>query len=135
VYWRSEKVSDALSAYIEFGRPSYPFSEQSPYLFVSRQSEQVTYELIRRAVDDAAESAGIQGILGTDASGNKRVNVTPHVLRHTFAMIGLDNGMNINEVKEALHHEKIETTMIYLREHEEQTKKAIQTKGPRLGFD
>jgi len=135
VYWRSQKVTDALNAYVNFDRPSYPSAESSPYLFVSRQSEQVGYELVRRVVRDAADDAGIQDTVGKDANGDERVTVTPHVLRHTYAMQCLDNGMNINEVKNAMHHEKIETTMVYLREHEQKTKKAIQTKGPIIGVD
>lgn len=135
IFWNSQKVSDAIDSYLNFGRPSYPFAEQSPYLFVSQQSEQVGYELIRRVVRDAAEDAGLQGTIGVDANGNERSTISTHVLRHSFAMECLNNGMNINEVKEALHHQKIETTMMYLREHEESLKKAIQTKGPRLGFD
>lgn len=134
-HWRSSKVTDALDAYVSFDRPSYPSAEQSPYLFVSRQSEQIGYELIRRVIRDAAEDAGLQGTIGTDAKGNSRATITPHVLRHTFAMLCLENGMNINEVKNAMNHEKIETTMIYLKEHEEKTKKAIRQRGPIVGFD
>ncbi|MBX0322593.1 site-specific integrase [Halomicroarcula sp. F13] len=135
VYWRSEKVTDALDAYVNLDRPSYPSAESSPYLFVSRQSEQIGYESIRHIVRTAADKAGLQEVIGTDANGDERVAITPHTLRHSFGMMALENGMNVNEVKNAMHHEKIETTMVYLREHEEKTKKAIQSKGPVLGFD
>jgi integrase/recombinase XerD len=130
VSWRSEQLTDELSAFIEFRRDSYPYAAESPYLFVSQQSPQISYDSIRRIVDDAATDADLQGVIGTDARGNDRQTVTPHVLRHSYAMACLNNGMNVNEVKEALHHQKVETTMMYLREHKEETRKAIQSKGP-----
>ncbi|MEU7864085.1 tyrosine-type recombinase/integrase [Nonomuraea sp. NPDC049141] len=40
--------------------------------------------------------------------------VTPHVLRHTWASIAKDLGANPMDIKEALDHEDLNTTMIYL---------------------
>ncbi|WP_162795828.1 tyrosine-type recombinase/integrase [Nonomuraea lactucae] len=40
--------------------------------------------------------------------------VTPHVLRHTWASIAKDLGANPMDIKEALDHESLNTTMIYL---------------------
>lgn len=45
--------------------------------------------------------------------------VSPHVLRHTFATLTLNNGADITAVQELLGHEKPETTMIYARVTEE----------------
>ncbi|WP_431928582.1 tyrosine-type recombinase/integrase [Nonomuraea jabiensis] len=40
--------------------------------------------------------------------------VTPHVLRHTWASIAKDLGANPMDIKEALGHEDLNTTMLYL---------------------
>ncbi|MGR6915402.1 tyrosine-type recombinase/integrase [[Actinomadura] parvosata] len=40
--------------------------------------------------------------------------VTPHVLRHTWASIAKELGANPMDIKEALDHESLNTTMIYL---------------------
>ncbi|WP_433443387.1 tyrosine-type recombinase/integrase [Nonomuraea sp. CA-141351] len=40
--------------------------------------------------------------------------VTPHVLRDTWASIAKDPDANPMDVKEALDHESLDTTMIYL---------------------
>lgn len=49
-----------------------------------------------------------------DAEGIHK-HVTPHVIRHTTAAIGLHNGMSINELSMLLGHSNIETTMIYAK--------------------
>ncbi|MFC1512611.1 tyrosine-type recombinase/integrase [bacterium] len=46
------------------------------------------------------------------AGVNKKV--TPHVLRHTFAVKCIKQGMSTQELKEILGHDHLETTEIYL---------------------
>ncbi len=40
--------------------------------------------------------------------------VTPHVLRHTFATLALQKGISLAAIKKALGHDRLETTAIYL---------------------
>ena len=40
--------------------------------------------------------------------------VTPHVLRHTFATLALQKGMSLAAVKKILGHDRLSTTEIYL---------------------
>ena len=39
--------------------------------------------------------------------------LTAHSLRHTFATVALKNGAPLLQVKEAMRHNSVETTMIY----------------------
>jgi integrase/recombinase XerD len=133
VYWRSQTVSEVLDSYIRFERPTYPFAEESSYLFPSQQSERIHYDQINRIVKGAAENAGLQGVDGVDATGNDRHQVTPHVLRHSYAMTALENGMSIDEIRDNLHHTDISVTMKYLRRHEEDRRKAVEKYGPQFG--
>ncbi len=41
-------------------------------------------------------------------------NVTPHVLRHTFATLALQKGISLAAVQKALGHDRLTTTAIYL---------------------
>lgn len=47
-------------------------------------------------------------------------NVSPHVLRHTFAMGSLQGGVSIVALQKLLGHSSIQTTMIYLNMNNEE---------------
>ena len=48
-------------------------------------------------------------------AGIKRKGVTPHSLTHTAALIWLNNGMPLDEVKQRMRHGTLDTTMIYYK--------------------
>lgn len=51
------------------------------------------------------------------------VSVTPHMLRHSFAVNLLQNGCDIMTIKDLLGHEYVTTTQQYLRLTDNQRKK------------
>lgn len=57
--------------------------------------------------------------------------VSPHVLRHTFATHLLDNGADINAIKELLGHANLSATQIYTHNTVERLKKTYKTAHPR----
>ena len=57
--------------------------------------------------------------------------VSPHVLRHTFATHLLDNGADINAIKELLGHANLSATQIYTHNTIERLKKTYKTAHPR----
>jgi integrase/recombinase XerD len=71
-------------------------------VFSSKAKMPLTMKTIQKYVKIIAERAGI----------NKKVS--PHVLRHTFAVIYLHKGGNIRALQAILGHSSITTTDIYL---------------------
>lgn len=49
-------------------------------------------------------------------------SITPHTLRHGFAIISAENDSDIYRIMQSLGHEKIETTMIYLESKQSKDK-------------
>jgi integrase/recombinase XerC len=56
---------------------------------------------------------------------------SPHVLRHTFATSMLNNGADLNAVKELLGHASLSSTEVYTHTTFEELKKTYHQAHPR----
>jgi site-specific recombinase XerD len=77
-------------------------------LFVSHghrsDGERLNTRSIRSRINQHLERADV-----------KRPDITPHSLTHTAALIWLNDGMDIEEVKNRMRHGTLDTTMIYFK--------------------
>ena len=64
---------------------------------------------------EALKPQGVQQVVAKYARRAGLPEVTPHVLRHTFAKHVLDAGEDLATVQRLLGHERLETTAIYIQ--------------------
>ncbi|HZY36199.1 MAG TPA: tyrosine-type recombinase/integrase [Mucilaginibacter sp.] len=67
-------------------------------------------------------------------SVNSNKKVTPHVFRHTFATLLLENDVDIKYIQSLLGHSSIMTTQIYTQVNLGKQKQILSEKHPRMGY-
>lgn len=104
------------------------------YLAVKKSEGLVNSFLFVTKKDKALKEAEVYKIvnkyLGTVTTLGKK---SPHVLRHTFATHLLNNGADINAVKELLGHSNLSATQIYTHNSIDKLKKTYKQAHPRSG--
>ena len=103
--------------YIRFKRNEFPGSTQS--LFVTDKGEKLYQKFVYRKVKQ---------YLSLVTSQSKK---SPHVLRHTFATHMLDNGAELNGIKEMLGHASLSATQVYTHNSIEKLKNVYKQAHPR----
>ena len=91
---------EKLNNYLQNSRPLL-IKKETEYLFLNKRSDQLSDRSVRKIVDDIAKKAEL------------KMNISPHVLRHTFATHMLNEGADLKSVQELLGHENLSTTSIY----------------------
>lgn len=99
-------------------------AQRAPEIFVTRRGEPLT----RRAVEEIVERYAAKAAGGCKSLREKRVS--PHVLRHTCAMIVLQATGDLRRVALWLGHENMQTTEIYTRADPTEKLQALETKLP-----
>ena len=103
----SDTAADCLQTYIERGRPHFVKSAgNQAALFLNQRGQQLTRQGMWLIIKEYATRAGLN------------YEVTPHMLRHSFAAHMLQNNKaSLSEVQRYLGHANISTTQIYVQPH------------------
>ncbi|MDQ1164482.1 tyrosine-type recombinase/integrase [Flavobacterium sp. SORGH_AS_0622] len=111
-------IVDQIDSYIK-ERDGLDNIVDSDYFFISKKglklSESFVYRLINSYFSRVSE----------------KVKKSPHVLRHTFATHLLNNGADLNSVKELLGHSSLASTQVYTHNSLAELKKVYKGAHPR----
>lgn len=103
-----EQTHAILAAYLREGRPRLLKDESEEALFLNHRGQQLTRQGLWLIIKSYAQAAELD------------TPVTPHTLRHSFAVHKLEEGSDLKEVQQLLGHANISTTQIYTQLDEEE---------------
>ncbi|MEE3034618.1 MAG: tyrosine-type recombinase/integrase [Bacteroidota bacterium] len=109
---------DCMQKYLEY-RKKLDNIIDDKVLFLSKLGRKVTDGFVYKTVNNYFSKV------------STKVKRSPHMLRHSFATHLLNNGADLNAVKELLGHESIAATQVYTHTSMEQIKKIYADSHPR----
>ena len=116
IFLENQEVIDALQHYLILRQRT---GIDSPYVFLTKFGDRLTTQAVRNLVTKYAEESGMTR------------KITPHVFRHTFASLLLEEGVDIKYIQDFLGHSSITTTQIYLHTTNRQKRRIMAQNHPR----
>jgi integrase/recombinase XerD len=92
---------EALNRYIEAGRPKLVTPRSPANVFLTKRGTPFAAVTLWLHIKNRVRRAGVER------------NITPHMLRHSFATHLLEHGADLRVIQELLGHASIGTTEIY----------------------
>jgi integrase/recombinase XerD len=99
----TQRAVDALHSYLQQGRAQFFPDSDEKALLVNAQGQRLTRQGLWLIIKECVKRAEI------------KTTVTPHTLRHSFAMHLLDRGEDVTQVQRLLGHSNVATTQAYVR--------------------
>jgi integrase/recombinase XerC len=93
-------IRQVLEEYLSAKKVFFPDRENN-YLFLTSKGNRISVKSVYLSVKKSLRLGGVTG------------KSNPHILRHTFATHILNNGADLNSVKELLGHASLAATQIY----------------------
>lgn len=91
----------------------------SGYFFVNKLGRRMTEQSIRNMINFYCKQCGVD------------MHITPHMFRHSFATLLLEEDVDIRYIQRMLGHSSITTTQIYTHVTSAKQKEILKTKHPR----
>lgn len=95
------KAIESISTYLHWGRSKLLRNRREQTFFLNNHGRKMTRQGFWKIIKNYSHQVGIEK------------EISPHVLRHSFATHLLENGADLRAVQEMLGHADISTTQIY----------------------
>lgn len=112
-------AKDTIKAYLDHARSQLSSIEDEDILFLNLSGKQLTRQGFWKIIKHYKDSAGI------------KKEITPHTLRHSFAIHLLENGADLKSIQEMLGHMDIASTQIYAQIVKNRLQDVYQKAHPR----
>lgn len=109
----------AVTLYLEEVRDQLVTEDGYPFLFVNTNGKGMSRQGFWKIIKGYARSAGIDK------------DITPHMLRHSFASHLIENGADLYSVQEMMGHSDIASTQLYTKVNERKLKEVYSKTHPR----
>lgn len=93
--------------------------EETSWFFLNRLGNRLSSQSVRFMINKYCQMAGIQ------------LHITPHMFRHSFATLLLEEDVDIRYIQQLLGHSSITTTQIYTHVTSKKQKDILTAKHPR----
>lgn len=111
---------NTLKRYLQEGRPAFVKNEESEWLFTNCSGQSMSRQGFWKLMKYYGKKAGI------------RSEITPHTLRHSFAVHLVHNGADLKAVQEMLGHSDISSTQIYAQMNQNKIREVYEKAHPRV---
>ena len=113
-----DHLSDLINNYLGF-RDKVKSIDDHEYLFITSKGKKLYGNLVYRLINN------------NFSNFSTKQKKSPHILRHSFATHLLNNGADLNSVKDLLGHTSLAATQVYTNRSIEEMKKVFNKTHPR----
>ncbi|WP_340076757.1 tyrosine-type recombinase/integrase [Leptobacterium sp. I13] len=112
-------LEKSIKQYMDVREKQFVNKEAYEYMFLSKKGNKMYEMLVYRIINNYFSMA------------SSKMKKSPHIIRHTFATHMLNQGADLNSVKELLGHASLASTQVYTHNSISELKKVYKKAHPR----